>query len=214
MKIAFIFSHLDDEAYGPAGTIKKLSERNEVFVVSLCKGDRPGKEEVSDSRKYSFLESCKILGAIPIILDNSDCLLEYRKTLMEIENIINYLKPQSVYTNNISDIHRDHRIVSESSLVACRPKPGSSVKEFHMCEIPSSTDWSFNQIEPIFTPNKYVDITNYMDYKIRSLSLYQTELYNYPDSRSLKSVEVLAMHRGKQVGCHYAESFKQIFKID
>lgn len=214
MKILFVFAHLDDESFGPAGTIKKLSEKNEVFVVSLCKGDRPGKEEVSKKRKNSFVESCKILGASPIILENSDCTLKYRKTLFEIENIVNSLKPESVYTNNISDIHKDHRIVSETSLVACRPKPNNTVKEFYMCEIPSATDWSFSQIKPEFVPNKYVDITNFIDFKLKSLSLYETELYEYPDCRSLKSVENLAMYRGKQVGCHYAESFKQVFRIE
>jgi len=214
LKILFIFAHLDDEAYGPAGTIRKLSEENDVFVMSLCKGDRPGKEEVSETRKNSFIESCKILGASPIIMENSDCSLEYRKTLSDIEDIVYSLKPDSVYTNNISDIHKDHRIVSETSLVACRPKLGSSVKEFYMCEIPSSTDWSFCQIEPIFIPNKYVNIGNYIDYKIKALSLYETEIYDYPDSRSLKSVENLAMYRGKQIGCYYAESFKQIYKLD
>jgi len=213
LKILFIFAHPDDESYGPAGTIKKLSESNDVFVVSLCKGDRPGKEEVCESRRSAFIESCKILGASPIILENSDCSLEYRKTLSEIEGIVNSLKPNAVYTNNISDIHLDHRIVSETALVACRPKVGSSVKEFYMCEIPSSTDWSFSQIEPIFSPNKYVDISNYIDYKIKSLSLYETEIYDYPDSRSIKSVEILSMYRGKQIGCYHAESFKQVFRI-
>lgn len=213
MKILFIFAHPDDEAYGPAATIKKLSENNDVFVLSLCKGDRPGKEEVCESRSSSFIKSCKILGASPIILKNSDCTLKYRKTLFEIEKVVQDIKPNSVYTHNISDINRDHRIVSETSLVACRPKFGSTVKEFYMCEIPSSTDWSFSQIEPVYSPNKYVDITQYMKYKIESLSLYETELYDYPDARSIKSVENLAMHRGKQVGCYYAESFKQVFNV-
>jgi len=214
LKILFAFAHLDDESYGPAGTIKKLSRDNDVFVMSLCKGDRPGKEEVSESRKKSFIESCKILGASPIILENSDCSLEYRETLKEIEDIIYSLKPEAVYTHNISDIHRDHRIVSETSLVTCRPKYDSFVKEFYMCEIPPSTDWSFSQIEPIFVPNKYVDIGHYIDDKMEVLSLYETEIYDYPDARSLKSVENLAMYRGKQIGCYYAEAFKQIFKIE
>jgi len=45
MKILFIFAHPDDEAYGPAGTISKLAkDGNDVVVVSLCNGRRPGME--------------------------------------------------------------------------------------------------------------------------------------------------------------------------
>jgi hypothetical protein len=211
MNILFIFAHPDDEAYGPAGTIAKLSKHNNVTVVSLCQGNRPGNEKVSENRQKSFKESCAILGATPIILNYSDCHLEYNNVVKSIEQVIKNINPEIVYTHNISDIHKDHRLVAEACLVCCRPKLESNIKELYMCEMIASTDWSFGQIEPKFIPNVYVDVSDYIEVKKQSINFYSSELYDYPDARSVMSMEILAKYRGKQVGLEYAESFKLIF---
>lgn len=215
MKILFLFAHPDDEAYGPAGTISKLSKKsNDVVVVSLCNGKRPGMEEVSSKRKESFLKSCDLLGANGEIFDFDDCKLTYSEILAQVEDIIKNHKPDVVYTHNISDIHIDHRLVSECVLVATRPKPGSSVKELYMSELPSSTDWGFGQVGEIFIPNTYIDVSDFTDVKNSALELYETETYDYPDARSVESMNVLSKYRGKQAGVPAAEAFKQIFRIE
>lgn len=210
--IMFIFAHPDDEAYGPAGTIKKLTDAGEeVVVVSMCRGNRPGNEEVSAARVKAFKESVEHLGATPVMYDYSDCHLEYHETLKRIEDLITWNKPRVVFTHNASDLHKDHRLVAECVLVATRPKPSSSVEKLFFCELPSSTDWSFGQMGERFKPNTYFDISQYIYDKQKVMSLYQSEVYNYPDARSVEAMEVLAMHRGKQIGCHRAEAFKLVF---
>jgi LmbE family N-acetylglucosaminyl deacetylase len=211
MTVLFIFAHPDDEAYGPAGTIAKLSEKTEVYVVSLCRGDRPGQENVWQHRTRAFHDSCIQLGAKPIIKEFSDCRLEYASTLAAIEEIINQIKPTIVYTHNISDIHRDHRLVAECCMVACRPKPTGVVNELYFCEMPASTDWSFGQIQPAFTPNVYIDVSDFMDSKKGALLLYSSEIYAFPDARSVGAVETLATYRGYQAGVHRAEAFQLVF---
>ena len=211
MNILFVFAHPDDEAYGPAGTIAKLSKDNNITVLSLCRGNRPGCEEVEMSRQVAFKKSCKLLGATPIILDYSDCFLEYNTIVKSIEHIIKQVNPTAVYTHNISDIHKDHRLVSEVCMVACRPKADSNIKSLYMCEMIASTDWTFGQFEPQFIPNVYIDVTNYIEEKQKSIELYLSELYTFPDARSIISMETLAKYRGKQVGVQFAESFKLIF---
>lgn len=214
MNILFILAHPDDEAYGPAGTIAKLSKDHKVTVVSLCNGARPGSEHVAKSRVDAFVKSCESLGAECKIYDSPDCSLNSRDTLHTIENLIKVINPTIVYTHNISDIHADHRIVAEACLVACRPKPGSLIKSLYMCETASSTDWAFGQLDPVFVPNVYVDIENYINVKVRCLEMYSTEIYEFPDPRSIKSIEVMANNRGKQIGVTYAEAFKLVFKLD
>jgi LmbE family N-acetylglucosaminyl deacetylase len=206
MKIAFVFSHLDDESYGPLGTIIKLSKENEVFLFSLCKGTKKNYTK----RKKVFNSICEDLKVKNFIFNNYDLTLEYRKTVDDLTKKIEEIKPDVVYTHNKLDLHSDHRITSEACLVACRPKLNSTVKQFYMCEIPASTEWSFSNFEP----NVYVNIEDYIEQKKKYLAMYETEIYNYPDARSVESMEDLAKYRGRQIGIKYAESFKLIFSLD
>jgi len=211
MTILFIFAHPDDESYGPAGTIAKLANNHEVVVISLCNGARPGNEQVADLRTDAFIKACQLLGSKYEIYSTPDCALEYDSTLKTIETLINHYQPSIVYTHNISDIHRDHRLVAECCMVACRPKPNSPVNELYFCEMPSSTAWSFNQLTPNFEPNVYNDIGEYIDIKKQVMTLYSTEIYNFPDARSIEAMETLAKYRGYTIGFRYAEAFKLIF---
>lgn len=214
MNILFIFAHPDDEAFGPAGTIYQLSKTHNVTVASICQGNKPGFENVSISREKAFKNSCKLLGANGILGSGSDVRLGHSLASKEIEKLFCLHKPNIVYTHNISDLHKDHRLVAECVLVASRPKLSSTVKALYMCEMPSSTDWSFGQLEPQFKPNYYRKMQDKdMELKKKVMSLYNTETYPYPDPRSLKSMEILAMYRGKQVGVRVAEAFSQIFQL-
>lgn len=214
MNILFIFAHPDDEAFGPAGTIFQLSKKHNVTVASICQGNRPGLEGVSESREKAFKDSCKLLGAKATLGAGSDVRLEHHFASQEIEKLFSRCKPDIVYTHNMSDLHRDHRLVAECVLVASRPKIKSTVKALYVCEMPSSTDWSFGQIQPQFQANYYRDMsTKDMEIKKQVMALYSTEIYSYPDPRSLKSMEVLAMYRGKQAGVRAAEAFNQVFRL-
>ena len=210
-KKLFIFAHPDDEAFGPAGTIAKLAKDNEVLVVSLCNGARPGAEHVLAERMSAFESSCELLGAKNQIYNSPDCTLTYDATLRTIETIIKEFEPDTVYTHNVSDIHLDHRVVAECVMVACRPKPDSTVKAIYTCEMPSSTAWSFGKISPVFVPNVYVDITDTMSIKKQALELYTSEVYKFPDARSIEAVETLAKYRGYQAGYNFAEAMSLVF---
>lgn len=212
MNVLFLIAHPDDEAYGPFGTIKYLrNQGHSVTVFCLCNGARPGFENVSNHRHKTFIKNCEDLGVRWRIQDNPDLSLEYNDTVKNVEGIIAVYQPEAVYTHNISDINMDHRILAEATLVACRPKPQSFVNQLYFFEVPSSTDWTFSQVQPAFEPNTYVNITAYIEDKKTALSNYKTETYQYPDARSIEAMEVLAKHRGYQVGVKYAEALKLVF---
>jgi hypothetical protein len=214
MNILFIFAHPDDEAFGPAGTIAKLSKDHEVGVVSLCKGNRPGAEKVSQSRVDAFKQSCKMLGATPYIFGASDLHLEYHQAMYNVEAVMSQTIPEIVFTHNISDIHKDHRLTAEVVMAACRPKPTSTVRELYFSEIPASTDWAFGQFGSPFNPNTYYDVSDYIDLKANAMSLYSTELYQFPDARSIESMRIMAQNRGRQIGVNFAEAFQRVFALD
>lgn len=214
MKILFAFAHPDDESFGPCSTIQLLAEQgHDVTVASMCNGARPGATQVASDRRKAFSASCGLLGAKGIIHYNNDLTMSYTEVVNYAVDLVDRLQPEVLYTNNISDLNADHRLLAEACLIAARPKPGSSVKELYFCEIPGSTDWTFSQIHPTFEPNKFVDVSRRLSIKEEVIALYGTETYDYPDVRSLDSSIVLAMRRGSCVGMHAAEAFKQVFSV-
>jgi len=213
MNVLFLLAHPDDEAYGPYGTILKLVKQgHEVTVFCLCNGERPGNEKVSADRVFAFKENCELAGVEWKIQNNPDLSLKYNETVANVTGIIDFFKPDAVYTHNISDLNNDHRIVAEAALVACRPKPNSTVNELYFFEVPSSTDWTFSQVQPVFEPNTYIDITDCIEDKKLALARYSTETYPFPDARGVEAMETLSKYRGYQVGYRNAEALKLVFK--
>jgi LmbE family N-acetylglucosaminyl deacetylase len=213
MRILFLLAHPDDEAYGPYGTILKLIKQgHKVTVFCLCNGERPGNETVSADRVFAFKENCELAGVEWKIQNNPDLSLKYNETVANVTGIVDFFKPDAVYTHNISDLNNDHRVVAEAALVACRPKPASTVNELYFFEVPSSTDWTFSQVQPVFEPNTYIDITDYIEDKKLALARYSTETYPFPDARGVEAMETLSKYRGYQVGYSNAEALKLVFK--
>jgi len=213
MKILFALAHPDDESYGPAGTIAKLAKSgHQVWVLSMCKGDRPGAEEVSPARQTAFMLNCQRLNAMPILLQNSDVHLDYHVAVKEISRMVTSIKPDIVYTHSTADIHPDHRVTAEATMIACRPKPESTVQKLYMCELPAATEWAFGKMGHTFNPNVFVDISDFISIKTQCIQQYSSEIYEYPDARSIQSAETMAMNRGKQIGVKYAEAFELVYE--
>ena len=78
----------------------------------------------------------------------------------------------------------------------------------------SSTEWQSISTNTPFIPNWFEDISEYIDVKIKALSVYADELRKFPHSRSLESVEYLSKIRGSNVGLNAAEAFMLIRNIE
>jgi LmbE family N-acetylglucosaminyl deacetylase len=134
--------------------------------------------------------------------------------MKEVECVVEKVKPQIIYTHSISDLNWDHRVVAEACIIASRPKPESVVEKLYFFEVPSSSDWTFSQIQPTFSPNVYEDITNVVNLKEAALNSYITETYDFPDARSVEAMITLAKYRGYQSGLNRAEAFQLVFSRD
>ncbi len=66
---------------------------------------------------------------------------------------------------------------------------------------------NFGEMESI-SPNYFVDISDFLERKIEILQTFSSELGDHPFPRSIESVRALAILRGTQAGCKYAESFR------
>ena len=100
-----------------------------------------------------------------------------------IAQVVTELQPEVVYIPHRGDVNKDHRLVFEASIVATRPKPGSTINKVLSYETSSETEWAAPLAESIFIPQLYVDITDKVEIKMKALSAYKTELKKYPHPR-------------------------------
>ena len=72
-------------------------------------------------------------------------------------------------------------------------------------EVLSETD--FAAPDRMFSPNYFVDISDFLEKKLKILKLYRSELGHHPFPRSIDGVRAQATIRGVQAGCRFAEGF-------
>jgi LmbE family N-acetylglucosaminyl deacetylase len=213
-RILVVAAHPDDEVLGCGGTIARhVAQGDEVKVVFMSdgvtsRGDAVSNEDL-ERRKKAALEASRILGVNePGFLrfpDNCMDTVPLLTVVQALEEIVSTIKPSVVYTHYADDLNIDHQITNRAVMTACRPHPGSSVKEIFSFEILSSTEWAPSTSN--FSPALFVDITAAVDTKLRALHAYADEMRAYPHSRSYEAAESLAKVRGASVGVNAAEAF-------
>lgn len=74
---------------------------------------------------------------------------------------------------------------------ACRPQPDHPVKRILSFEVPSSTEWQSPTDGSPFVLNWFEDISDSLQQKKMALEVYESEMRQWPHSRSIKTVEKL-----------------------
>jgi LmbE family N-acetylglucosaminyl deacetylase len=98
-------------------------------------------------------------------------------------------------------------------LTATRPVAGQCVKEIYAFEVPSSTEWAFQGLEPVFRPNVFVDIADSLATKIEALDCYDTEMRKFPHPRSAEALRAIAARWGSVAGLQAAEAFELVRSV-
>ena len=214
-RVLVVAAHPDDETLGVGGTIARhASAGDEVWVCLLSEGvsSRHGEVEL---QKDCAERACGVLGVHKVVfLDFPDQRIDTYSLLdviRPIENCIEELRPEIVYTHFKEDVNQDHRIAFRATLVATRPVGGHSVRQVLCFETPSSTEWAAPFPGSVFAPNVFVDITETLSVKLEAMSQYAdthvSEVRPYPHPRSLEALEVYAKRHGVTAGIPAAEPF-------
>lgn len=221
-KILVVASHPDDEILGCGGTLAKLQNQgSDIQVLFLSDGESsrfnksilnsPEVEDLIDKRKECAIGAAEFLKTrIPLFLNYPDNRLDsipLLEIIKEIEFIVESFKPTTVFTHSDKDLNIDHKIAHNATLTATRPY-NSSVKNLLYFEIPSSTHWNFGTSIANFSPNYFVDISNFGNHKMHTLSLYKKEMRAFPHPRSEEAIISLMNWRGSSIGCNLAEAFE------
>lgn len=213
--VLVVAAHPDDEAIGCFGTLlkhKKLSDKINIIFLTDGVSARGSNIKEKIKRKKNCFKALKILGLNQkniFFLDYPDNMMDtvpLLNVVKEIEKIKKKIKPNIVYTHFSNDINIDHRIAYQATITSSRPKKNETVKKIFCFEILSSTEWSDKNKEN-FSPNYFVDISNFINLKLKALKAYDKEIKKSPNARSLENIKNLASLRGSMTGTFYAEAF-------
>jgi len=216
--------HPDDEAYGCAGTMAKLkAEGSEVFVIAVSAGD----VHHYNVDKYSFVTgktrleefeaAMKTLKVDDYELIYNDSEIHLKLDALPLKELIHLfekdcrlaidkIKPTMVILPAIS-YNQDHEAVFRAGFTACRPSL-PDIKSFQeivlSCDNPAIS-WSLEREK--FHPNFYVDITDHLETKLKTVSCYKSQVRSRLHHASLENIEWLARVRGREVSVEAAEAF-------
>ena len=181
------------------------------------------KRENADKKEIETLHNessqvSKLLGAKDLFMfglpDNRFDTVPLLDIIKIIEELIQKLSPSVIFTHYISDLNIDHTILSRAVITATRPTiKDYCVKEIYSFEVPSSTEWSFGQINQLFNPNYFINIESTIDTKIEAMEIYENEKRLYPHPRSPEGLTAIARKWGTTVGVDYAEAFSLVRKL-
>jgi LmbE family N-acetylglucosaminyl deacetylase len=158
MNVLAIGAHPDDIELGCGGLLLKgVKQGHKIFMYTLTRGAASGDPI---QRTLEQIEAAKFIGAETMLIDNFEDtkLTSNDELISHIENVINSIHPDIVYTHPFGDTHHDHRAVAEATLEA-----GRFVPNILSYEMPVTKD---------FKPHVYYDISDVIDDKIELLTVF------------------------------------------
>ncbi len=219
--VLIVAAHPDDELLGCGATVAKLIQQG-AQAISVILGEGMTSRDVIQEKAVpnlhkDALKANEIIGIKKVHFENlpdnrfdTVALLDIVKL---VEKYVRTYSPDILLTHFEYDLNVDHGITFRAVMTACRPQPGFKYPDIYTFEIPSSTDYSEIQPQNMFVPNVHIDVSEHIDLKLKALAAYHTEMRDYPHTRSLEAIKVMAQHRGVKVGLKFAEAFQLIRKI-
>lgn len=195
--VVCIFAHPDDEAFGPSGTIHKLTKEYDVYLLCATKGE-VGKNStgngkpLSEIRAQELRNSAKILGIKKVhFLGFTDGTLSnnlYHKLAASIEKHLKMIKPEMILTSNPNggSGHIDHIVVSMvSSYVFQKLKFIKKIMYTAMTEEATKKWEEFEYF--IYRPpgikrsdvHEIIDVGEVWDTKLRAMQAHKSQRHDY-----------------------------------
>jgi LmbE family N-acetylglucosaminyl deacetylase len=222
-----LFAHPDDAEFMCGGTIAKWTREGcEVHYVVVTDGsagsNEPGvtREEMRPIREREQRAAADVLGVTSVtLLGEVDGLLEVtldtrRKVTREVRRlrpeVIVAPDPARLWSGNRYINHWDHKAAGMLALSTVMPDAPTRVM-FQELEAEG--------IEPYEVPNlwlssnepdTYIDITDTIDLKIKSLEQHVSQ----GGTEAEPWVRLRAQQTGEEAGCAYAEAFKTFRFVD
>ena len=215
-RILVVAPHPDDEILGVGGTMARAAAAGAEITVLTVAAHMPPlyPEEVHAQTIAEAKRAHALIGVaksvfldIPAMFVNQQPTHELNGRIMEV---VTQSRPQ-VVLSPFPDRHIDHRIIFDAVMVVTRPVGiGRDIAMVATYETLSETHWNAPHIEPNFTANWVVDISDTIERKIEALECYESQVLPFPAARSLEALRALAVFRGTQAGFGHGEAMQVV----
>jgi len=218
MRILAIAPHPDDETLGCGGALfRHKAEGDDIYWLIITGISQEGgwQEKVVKKRdneidavaeKYEFSDVFNL--RLPTTKIDT---LPISDLIGEISNVYKKVEPDIIYMPFAYDVHTDHQIIAKALQSTLKWFRYPHIKKVYMYETLSETEFNFVE-NRIFSPNVFVNISQYIDNKIETMKIYDGEMGDFPFPRSDKAIRSLAALRGSQSGFESAEAFELVYE--
>ncbi len=212
--------HPDDETLGCGGTLLRHKAEGAELHWLIATELRPSggedsapvrerEEEIARVAEFYGMSSVRRLGYATTRLDQAP-----RAELVQaFGRAIEALEPSVLYLPFCGDAHGDHRVAFEAAYSCTKSFRHPSLRRVLMMETLSETEFAPPLVHRQFMPNVFVDVTDYLEGKLRAMRIYASELGQPPFPRSEENIRALATLRGGVAGCRAAEAFMLLREI-
>lgn len=183
MNILAIGAHPDDIEIGCARTLLELKEKHDAKITLMVLTG-------NNARCLEQEQACEVLGIKECVHYNfSDTAILLKAAILKIEENIEKLQPDYIFTHYQNDTHQDHRTVAKATLSACRNR-----KNILFYESLSTEN---------FTPNLLVDIEKYFHRKCEALEAHKSQA----PKQFTHYIKTLSAFRAHRTGLKHVEGF-------
>lgn len=222
-RMLVIAPHADDECFGCAGTMSRIKHLGgEVYCIVCSVGDLKhydGKSEMvaGSTREQELAEVMKYLE-----VDDWEVLYRDEETHLRLDAIprrdlvaqferecklaLDKVRP-TMLALPVSSYNQDHEAVFRAAWTACRPGV-PSIKPFQRIVLGydnTSLFWSLEREK--FHPNFYVDISGFLENKLKALSMHKSQMRDPIHHSSAQNVEYISRVRGREISVEAAEGY-------
>ena len=219
MRTIVIAPHPDDEVLGVGGTLLRRKSEGATVAWLIVTGIPSGagwdqekiKKRADEIRKITALFDFDFVFELNLPatqLDNIPMI----DLVAAIASVFKTFLPEEVFVPHPSDVHTDHRIVFEAVASCTKWFRYPSIRRVLAYETLSETGFGLGS-DNAFRPNVFFDIELYIADKLRAMSIYSSEMGEFPFPRSHESIKALAILRGSNSGFKAAEAFELLREI-
>lgn len=194
-----IGAHPDDVEIGCGGVLLRHSGvGHDVHLLTLTSGEAGGEPDI---RVEESERAAEVMSAELHMLDLDDTAIsETAETVRAISEVVDRVRPTTIYAHSSHDVHQDHRMAHNASLVAARRVP-----RVYAYQTPSST------VE--FHPSRFISVDEVLDRKLEAIAAFesQTRIRSYlaPDL-----LNATARYWARYATSLYAEPLEVIREAD